>query len=136
MPVLPTPDRLDSAEAQPNDRCVHGICRTGLDPVVLTCLLARRDPQASHCQPTSDAGTLTPEPSSSWFAPAPPRRPSSRDLGNCAAVDLGASSSHHRRDWPRAHARNDRRPYLCSRDVRHVAVREVGPAAFEARSGA
>ena len=30
MPVLPTPDLLDSAEAQPNNRCVHGLCRTGL----------------------------------------------------------------------------------------------------------
>ena len=30
MPVLPTPDLLDSAEARPNNRCVHGLCRIGL----------------------------------------------------------------------------------------------------------
>ena len=34
MPVLPTPDLLDSAEARPNNRCVHGLCRTGLIPTV------------------------------------------------------------------------------------------------------
>ena len=31
MPVLPTPDPLDSAEARPNSRCVHGLCRVGLE---------------------------------------------------------------------------------------------------------
>ena len=30
MPVLPTPDLLDSAEARPNSRCVHGLCRPAL----------------------------------------------------------------------------------------------------------
>jgi hypothetical protein len=30
MPVLPTPDRLDSAEARRNRRCAHDLCRTGL----------------------------------------------------------------------------------------------------------
>lgn len=35
MPVLPTPDLLDSAEARPNNRCVHGLCRIGLNGAVL-----------------------------------------------------------------------------------------------------
>jgi hypothetical protein len=48
MPVLPTPDRLDSAEARRDRRCVHDLCRTGLGGATTYVAIPIRS--ASRCE--------------------------------------------------------------------------------------